>query len=45
MVKISGMVRCDIGSGDQNWFASGVRPTAVRSHLPLQEAEEARMVF
>jgi hypothetical protein len=39
------MVRCDLGSGERNWCASGVRPTAVRSRLPLQEAEEARMVF
>jgi hypothetical protein len=31
---------CDLGSGDRNWCASCVRPTAVRSHLPLQEAED-----
>ena len=45
VVKIRGMVRCDLGGGDRNWYASCVRPTAVRSHLPLQEAEEARRVF
>src|SRR5436305_4005047 len=39
------MVCCDRGGGNRNWRGSGVRPTAVRSRLPLQEAEEARMVF
>src|ERR1700694_450460 len=39
------MVCCDLGGGDRNWCASSVRPMAVRSHLLLQEADEARMVF